>query len=364
MEETLSDIDKQSNDRCRLLCDKYRPLKLNKMDFNIEVSNKLRSYSRIYDSIGHILIYGPISSGKYTRIMSFLKKIYGIDIWKKKNCSYTINLKKDIVYDFIHSQYHYEFDLQNYSISELHNINKVFDNLGDSSNIVNNSFRIIIVRNIDLLPQSYQSSLLFTMEKCINTLRFIFITSKYSKLLNGLRNRCIQIINPSPTKKDIKHILQIIIKKENATINYQIINKIIKYSFNVHKSYNLILSIELLSNVLNGNKLSSLSVPGMTQLLQLVEFIKKYQLSIDKLSLISINYLRSLLYDLYSLNIKTEYIFNYLIHYISSVKTISDTIKIDIIHSASIFEHKSVSTHRKIIVIEAFIIDCLQKLSV
>lgn len=67
----------------KLWVDKYRPKKLEQLDYNLGISVILTKLAKAED-FPHLLFYGCSGAGKKTRIMAFLNQIYGSGVFKMK----------------------------------------------------------------------------------------------------------------------------------------------------------------------------------------------------------------------------------------------------------------------------------------
>ena len=66
-----------------LWLDKHRPLQLHQMDFHGPLSGRLSQLAS-ESEVPHMIFYGPPGSGKKTRIMAMLRKMYGSGVSKMK----------------------------------------------------------------------------------------------------------------------------------------------------------------------------------------------------------------------------------------------------------------------------------------
>lgn len=66
-----------------LWIDKYRPNSIGKLTLHADVSAKLEALARC-ESVPHLLFYGPPGAGKKTRVMAFLREVYGAGVEKVK----------------------------------------------------------------------------------------------------------------------------------------------------------------------------------------------------------------------------------------------------------------------------------------
>ena len=74
-----------------LWIEKYRPKNFNQITFNKKVITRLKNIIKS-GSVNHLIIQGPVGSGKKTIINSFLKEIYGESIESTDNLYFPLNL--------------------------------------------------------------------------------------------------------------------------------------------------------------------------------------------------------------------------------------------------------------------------------
>lgn len=64
-----------------LWVDKYRPQRLDRLDFHTQLNQMLEQLS-VSNDLPHLLFYGPSGAGKKTRILALLRQLYGPGVEK------------------------------------------------------------------------------------------------------------------------------------------------------------------------------------------------------------------------------------------------------------------------------------------
>jgi replication factor C subunit 3/5 len=200
-----------------LWVDRHRPKKLEDVELHPEVTNLLTHLADSGD-MPHLLFYGPSGSGKKTRVMALLHRIYGPNVFniKLEHKSMQVTDSKTIDFTTLSSPYHIDMnpsDAGNYDrvvVMEL--IREIAQTApmvssgtlhtgvssakkGDQGGTVANlpKFKVIVLNEVEKMSRGAQQALRRTMEKYVNTCRLILITSSTSRLIAPLRSRCIGV---------------------------------------------------------------------------------------------------------------------------------------------------------------------------
>lgn len=96
-------------DFSELWVDKYRPLSLDKMTYNSDLTIKLQKLAAC-DDLPHLIFYGPSGAGKKTRVVALLKEIYGNGVLKATKEIHSVKQRsKTFEIPILSSNYHIDF---------------------------------------------------------------------------------------------------------------------------------------------------------------------------------------------------------------------------------------------------------------
>ena len=211
----------------------YKPTLVD-LDFKSPLLENLSKVSP--EDLLNLIIYGPPSSGKTTKIYAFLASILDKKVYDVKNNIFeedrkTINYKSSI--------YHIEIDPISLGSDERFFIQSFLKSYTETKNIGLNIPKIIFIKNAHLLSKQTQMSLRKTMEKASLTARFIFEISKTVNFSEALFSRAFFIKIALPTKIEVKSALINYSKKYNHSIDEEIIDEIISDSCKIFNRVDL-----------------------------------------------------------------------------------------------------------------------------
>jgi len=191
-----------------LLINEFEPKTIDDVFFHRDIYEMLEKMSSD-GSIPHVIIHGPIGSGKKTMINIFLKMIYGNNIDRLYTTSYNIagsgnRPKKEIVQN---SDHHIIINPTgtNFDRYLVHEIIKRYagSNTIELTQNPNSKFKTIQISNLDKLSQTAQNSLRRMIEVNASTCRFIMWCDNLSNVIGPLRSRCVCIRVPRPSKGEL-----------------------------------------------------------------------------------------------------------------------------------------------------------------
>jgi hypothetical protein len=230
------------------------------------------------NNLPNLLIYGIADNYKIS--LKILNRLYKNYILSPKIIEFTIQDKK---YDYHVSvdKYHYEITPSNYKYQDFNVLSDFISKVGNTKNISNNSFKLIIVHNSQDLTQKAQFSLKRTLEVQNNTLRFIFLTSHICNITSAIRSRCLTLRNP------LKGIELKKFKKDKDDVDVlQIYKMIISYK----KLTDLLTIRNYLYTLIPRNIDITKIFRGLVHLLIITKFPKNLQLKENKIKRKIINY--------------------------------------------------------------------------
>jgi replication factor C subunit 3/5 len=317
----------------------------NNILFDVNTNNEINNDSNFQ----HLIIYGPVGSGKIQLVNTLLEHIFGKNSIELKDVEYNIssysNTKTKIMIKQSKNHIIIEpntngFDkyliqeiIQYYAKSKLLNIIKD-----------NKLYKVVIINKIDNLSYYAQASLRRTMEKYSDTCKFILISDQLTKIIEPIRSRCLLVRVPLPSDFDIMEILMHVSHKENIEMNSDVLFSILKESDN---------KISTALWLLDAYRYN-------------IEYKKDWEIIINDLVNIIINYdnyklyniiknFREQFYILFITNIPTQLIIRKMM--LLLLKNTNDLkLKYNIINITSIFEQRISQGTRHIIHMEAYII--------
>lgn len=205
-----------------LWVDKYRPRELSKLDFHKKQAEQLKSLCKQND-FPHLMFFGPMGSGKKTRIMCLLRELYGSGVERLRNETMTFttpsNRKIDVM--IISSNYHIEVNPSDAGLQDRVVVVDLVKQVAQTHQIDvsgQRDFRVIVLTHVDELTKDAQNALRRTMEKYVATCRLILCVNSTSKVIPAIRSRCLGIRVGAPEIEEIVTILQFVAKKESINL--------------------------------------------------------------------------------------------------------------------------------------------------
>ena len=330
-----------------LWMDKYKPRKLEELTFYPNQTKLLTSLSE-NSEFPHLIFYGPDGAGKKTRVHCFLSKVYGEGIYKMNTINKELKLKsKNISYMVTSSNYHLEFcpsDVGNndkFIISHVIKETSSFTQLDTESQ---KNFKVIVLLEADKMTKEAQSALRRTMEKYSENCRIIMIVNDLSAIIDPIRSRCFSLRIPSPTKDEIKKVLQHIKNIEKIDINETQINSIIeKHGKNVRECITCLQMTSL------GNYNNRVYEP---EYINIFNSINKQILR--EQSAKSLKEIRSLFMELLIHGFRASYIIYKMTSDIIDNNNIKEDIKKKVIEAGNLFDIRANNGMKDFIHLEAF----------
>jgi len=288
-----------------LLFEKYRPKNFQGAKLNLEKINKLKNIANI-DNFHNIFIYGGMGCGKYTLAMMILNNIFGSEIYNKsqKKFEYTIgNSHKTI--DIICSKYHYEVYFNDNYDYDYNIIVEFLKDVSKSLNVMTNSFKVIVLRNVQFLNKHMYDVIKNICERSHSQCKFIFMSNSLSNVPKLMFGFFFFIrLSLITQKAELKDYINAICLTEKITMNPDKLDKLVKkYKYNLNMIF---ANLQLIKQNRNYNMVDPLEL----RYKKIITLIKKNDIT-------KINDIRKELYDLTSGNInKYEFIMYLFEHFI------------------------------------------------
>ena len=217
---------------------------LGTVSFNQIEAQHLSSYAKI-EGLPHMIIQGAEGSGRHTMALLYLKERYHLtDLVVKSQMVEIKSGSKVISLHMLYSDYHCQIDPSQHGVYDRIILQNFIKDMLRNKPITEIPYHIMIINNADRLTIEAQQSLRRTLEKKINTSRFIFLVNQESCSIDSLISRCLQVRLSSPTVPQIIGCLNHVCQSEQINVNPQIITQIANHSKrNLITAYNLLQSL-------------------------------------------------------------------------------------------------------------------------
>lgn len=327
------------------------PKNINESFFHKYLLTLLESMSKD-DSVPHMLFYGPRGSGKKTLIRLFLEMLFGPGINDVKNDVYEIpsSGNKIVPINIKKSDFHIIINPTNTNFDK-YLVHCVVNNYTKKVLIPTynheRKLKIILINNVDNMPEFAQTSLRRTMEIYSKSCRFIMWCHKISRVIEPLRSRCLCLKVPSPLNSELYSYVNTVCINEKIFLTLEQMDRIL--------------------NKANGNiKIAlwclQLLKLGYSDVIIYEELIDKIVSIIISCNTNEINKIRELLYHMMITNINGTQIMTDIVIKLDESDKISDKAKYYIRELATRFEYNLVRGRREIIHHEAFILETMAML--
>lgn len=204
-----------------LWVDKYRPKRLDRMEFHARVNEQLRTLAAARD-FPHLLFYGPPGAGKRTRVLGFLADVYGAGAGRVQSemRDFTLPNRKVVQLGVVSSAFHVELNPGDAGIHDRLVVQLVIKEMAQSPPLemcegaTHGGFRVIVLHDVDRMSRDAQQALRRTMEKYSAVCRLILVCNSTSKVIDPIRSRCLNVRVPAPAVDEISAVLQAVAASE------------------------------------------------------------------------------------------------------------------------------------------------------
>jgi DNA polymerase III delta prime subunit len=220
--------------------EKYIPTTFSECDHSQNITLKLKKIAEncsLSAGLPNCILYGPVSSGKYSRICSMLSCFFKEtkeNVFQQKfqrinveNGDFSVekSTKEKGVFAFM-SSVHCELDLNQPNIEKC--LMDFLDYFSRTKNVALDCHKYIILRHMDSLKRQTQNRLRRFIENKNRTLRILATSSGFSKIIEPLRSRFLCLPVPLPTEEETILMMKKIAQKENWKITKKKIEKMIE----------------------------------------------------------------------------------------------------------------------------------------
>eukprot|EP00904_Undaria_pinnatifida_P000142 jgi/Undpi1/10128/HiC_scaffold_28.g12582.m1 len=191
-----------------LWVDKHRPKSLDSLDVHGDLTTRLAAMSEDGE-IPHLLFYGPAGSGKKTRVLALLKRIYGpgAERVRLEHRSFKTPSNRVVELTTVASNYHIEMSPGDAGIYDL-----------------------VVLVGVDRLTKQAQAGLRRTMEKYTSSCRLILLCHSPSKVIEPVRSRCLGVRVPAPSESEVCGVLSSVCRKEGLSLPAELAARVAKSS--------------------------------------------------------------------------------------------------------------------------------------
>nr|CCC93913.1 unnamed protein product [Trypanosoma congolense IL3000] len=203
-----------------LWVDKYRPKTLDDVELYPELTEVLKRLAESQD-LPHLLLYGPSGTGKKTRAMAVLEKVYGPTVYSLRLEHKSVQVTDSKVVDIATLSSPHHIDI-NPSDAGNHDRVVVMQMIREIAQTVplqpvapkGAKYKVVVLNEVDKMGRAAQHALRRTMEKYMSTCRLILICSSTSRLIAPLRSRCLAIRVPSHSRENLEKVVKAVCERE------------------------------------------------------------------------------------------------------------------------------------------------------
>ncbi|KAI9608287.1 hypothetical protein KEM48_003421, partial [Puccinia striiformis f. sp. tritici PST-130] len=194
-----------------LLVDKYRPKKLEDLDYHQGLTDRIRALARTAD-FPHCLFYGPSGAGKKTRIAATLTELFGPGAQKLRidQKVFVTPSRRRLDVQVVQSNYHLELTPSDVGQWDRSVVQDVLKEVGQSAQLdsgASQRFKVVVIHGADELTHDAQAALRRTMERHTSTMRLILCANSTAKIIGPIRSRCLLLRVGAPNPEQIAQVL-------------------------------------------------------------------------------------------------------------------------------------------------------------
>ncbi|MDY6965112.1 MAG: AAA family ATPase [Halobacteriota archaeon] len=206
-----------------LWTEKYRPMRFGEIVEQSDVVRHLRSHVQ-EGSIPNLLFYGPGGTGKTSMAYVISRELYsdfGDENLTYLDASSIFKMGKS----YLKSEVRFKRFYDDYK--PVIGIFKDIINEYASLAPLNADFKLIFFNNAEFLTIDAQQALRRIIEKFNRTTRFIFATTRSSKLISPIRSRCLNLHFKRISDESMSRLIRSIAKAEGVRVTDDGINAVV-----------------------------------------------------------------------------------------------------------------------------------------
>lgn len=173
------------------------PRALDELTFHPSICAIVDQYAQ-RGEIMHTLFYGPASSGKTTlarRLINVHTQHAPTTLLRRTHHTYRV---KDRFFPFYKTSVHFEIDVADFSPHHQKALIELLQELARTLNVSRNAYKLLLLKNTDLLSRAIQHQLRRMMELFYSTCRLVFLSHSLDRIDPTLLSRFVCVRVPRP----------------------------------------------------------------------------------------------------------------------------------------------------------------------
>lgn len=165
--------------------------------YHPELTAHLRTYAERKEIL-HTLFYGPPGSGKMALVRHLIAEHMRVPVATVRRTQPHVYRIKDREFPFYKTTVHFELNAADFSPLRQNALIELLQDLAKTLNVSRNCYKVIVVRNVELLHRSVQHQLRRMMELFYSTCRLLFVCHCLDCLDVTLQSRFVTVRVPMP----------------------------------------------------------------------------------------------------------------------------------------------------------------------
>ena len=207
----------------------HRPQDLSDLTVHPHANSLLERISTSF-AFPHLLFAGPPGSGKKTRVLAFLRKLFNTKLEPAKMTVNYRNIeigdknegtKKQIEIQVTSSGYHVEITPADAGNNDRHVISYFLKEVAGSQTM-NAPVKVVVINEAHRLTKLAQQALRRTMERYARTCRLILVCDSLSQIIEPVRSRCLIVRTPKVANEDVASVVLGVANAEEFDVGSQL----------------------------------------------------------------------------------------------------------------------------------------------